>query len=78
MLCPRFNLTVWYENDEVNYSLYGRRFTRGQLLESVVAASGGKAVGMVLTWQDMYLTDIIEVIEIVAEMNRDKSGDMDW
>jgi hypothetical protein len=78
MLCPHFGLTVWLENDELQYVLYGRKFTRRILLESIVAASGGKAVGLATTWQNEYLVDIIEVIEVVAEMNRDKSGDMDW
>lgn len=62
-----FGLT-WYRqyDGQIVYNFEGRGFVLQELKKSVIAASGGFAVGMWLTWEKTAVWRLVEAIELVA------------
>ena len=51
---------------QVVYSFEGRGFVLAELKKSIIAASGGYAVGLWLVWEQTAVWRLIEAIELVA------------
>jgi hypothetical protein len=47
------------------FVLEGRAFARSDILNAVIAASGGYCVGLAMTWETLDLWQTIELIEAV-------------
>ena len=58
----------------------GRYFTRYDLLKAAIGASGNKAVGLALIWEDLPLYQTIELIEAVMDIRQDMNAEDedDW
>lgn len=55
---------------DVVYTFYGRQFTIPQLRKAVIASCGGQLNNYVAMVDEMYLEDVIEDIELVADINQ--------
>lgn len=51
---------------QIVYNFEGRGFVLAELKKSIIAASGGFAVGLWLVWETTALWKLIEAIELVA------------
>lgn len=51
---------------QIIYAFEGRGFVLTELKKSIIAASGGYAVGLWLVWEQTALWRLIEAIELVA------------
>ena len=56
----------------------GRGFTRLELLQAVIAASGRKVVGLALVWEEREIWQVIELIETMTGLGQDEIEEDDW
>lgn len=55
---------------DVVFTYYGRQFTLSELRRAVIASCGGTLNQYVALYEEMYLEDVIEDIEIVSDLNQ--------
>jgi hypothetical protein len=69
LLCLTFEFSAYRQyNGVLIYNYCGRGFSRTDIVKATISASGGYTVGLFCTWEDMELWQVIEAIELVAEL----------
>ena len=66
-----FLFSVKRNKEGIIYTLSGRCFTLYDLKKATIKASGGYVVGLAVHWHQWLLWEVIEAIELTAEIEEE-------
>ncbi len=74
---PPFALVTIDANGDPLWVVEGRSFTEHTLKRAIIAASGGYVSTFYFEWDEMVLWEILEAIEIAADLNKPEDDGID-
>lgn len=73
---PPFAVQAGVRNGVPVWVVEGRAFTESELKKAIICASGGYVGEFYFRWESMLLWEVIEAIEIAADVNKPKTDDV--